>query len=254
MDSSSAGSACFDCRLSDFCLPYGLQTSEIKQLAGIVKIQRLLHLNELLYFQGDPCHSLYAVKTGSFRSFIVDAEGSEQTVGFYLPGELIGLDSLQFARATCSLIALETCSVCELPLAHLNALCSVIPGLQLQMLRILGKEIASDHDKILALGHRSARGRIAGFLLTLSGRYDALGFSATQFNLTMSRHDIANFLGLTDETVSRHLTDLNKHGVITVKRRGVLINDLKMLKSIAEAGSGELLSLAEFSSFAVLVD
>ncbi len=248
MDSSLPGNACTDCRLADFCLPYGLQRNEIKQLAEIVKSRRPLHLDEFLYFQGDPCQSLYAVKSGSFRSYIINSQGDEQTIGFYLPGELIGLDALQYGRSTCSLIALETCSVCELPLARLNTLCAGIPGLQFQMLRILGKEIASDHDKILALGHRSARGRIAGFLLTLSRRYDALGFSATEFNLSMRRHDIANFLGLTDETVSRQLADLTKHGVITVKRRGVLINDLRVLKSIVDAGPASVLSMAEFGA------
>ena len=232
MNSTSPGNSCPDCRLSQVCLPYGLQRNEIKQLADIVKNKRPLHSDEFLYYQGSECLSLYAVKSGSFRSFIANSDGSEQTVGFYLPGELIGLDSLQSGRSTCSLIALETCSVCELPLSRLTALCSEIPGLQFQMMRIMGKEIASDHDKILTLGHRSARGRIAGFLLTLSRRYCALGFSGTEFNLSMRRQDIANFLGLTNETVSRQLADLNKKGVITVRRRGVLINDLRELKTI----------------------
>jgi CRP/FNR family transcriptional regulator len=235
MESGSHKNTCPDCRLSELCLPYGLHNNEIKQLAAIVKKKRPLHADEFLYLQGDECQSLYAVKSGSFRSFISNSDGGEQTIGFYLPGELMGLDSLQHGRFTCSVIALETGSVCELPLSELNELCSEIPGLQLQMMRVLGKEITSDHDKILSLGHRSAKGRIAGFLLTLSRRYDALGFSGTEFNLSMRRQDIANFLGLTIETVSRQLADLNKHGVITVKRRGVQINDLDILKSMAES-------------------
>lgn len=254
MDSSSPGNSCSNCRLSHVCLPYGLQRNEVDQLADIVKKRRPLHLDEFLYFQGGECKSLYAVKSGSFRSFIVNSEGVEQTVGFYLPGELMGLDSLQFGRFTCSLIALETCSVCELPLSRLTSLCSEIPGLQFQLMRLLGKEIASDHDKILALGHRSARGRIAGFLLALSRRYDALGFSGTEFNLSMRRHDIANFLGLTNETVSRQLADLNKHGVITVKRRGIQINDLNLLKAIVDTGSSALLSLVEFGELTPALD
>jgi CRP/FNR family transcriptional regulator, anaerobic regulatory protein len=245
MESGSHRNSCPDCRLSELCLPYGLQKDEIKQLAAIVKKKRPLHTDEFLYSQGDECRSLYAIKSGSFRSFILNSDGGEQTVGFYLPGELLGLDSLQYGRFTCSLIALETGSVCELPLSRLNELCSEIPGLQFQMMRILGKEIASDHDKILSLGHRSAKGRIAGFLLTLSRRYNALGFSGTEFNLSMRRQDIANFLGLTIETVSRQLTDLNKHGVITIKRRGVQINDLNLLKSIVESCQSPRLALAE---------
>lgn len=234
MESSFHHISCPDCRLSELCLPYGLHKDEITQLATIVKIKRPLHIDEFLYFQGDECTSLYAVNSGSFRSFILNSEGIEQTVGFYFPGELLGLDSLQYGRFTCSLVALETGTVCEVPISRLNELCSEIPGLQFQMMRILGKEIASDHDKILSLGHRSAKGRIAGFLLTLSRRYNALGFSSTEFNLSMQRQHIANFLGLTIETVSRQLADLNKNGVITVKRRGIQINDLDLLKSIVE--------------------
>jgi len=237
MDSSLTGHSCLDCRLTNICMPHGLQRNEKSQLASIVHSRRPLQVDEFLYFQGGECQSLFAVKSGSFRSFMVNAEGVEQTLGFYLPGELLGLDSLQHGRFTCSLIALETCSVCEVPLPRLSALCSEIPGLPLQMMRILGKEIASGHDKILALGHRSARGRIAGFLLDLSRRYDELGFSAMEFNLSMRRHDIANFLGLTNETVSRQFADLNKHGVITVQRRGVRINDLNALRSIVKTGS-----------------
>ncbi len=223
---------CPNCKLSELCLPYGLQKSEVAELASIVKNKRPLQADELLYWQGSACKSLYAIKSGSFRSFITDADGMEQTIGFYLPGELMGLDSLQHGRFTCSTIALETASVCELPLTNLNELCIQIPSLQTQMMRILGKEIASDHDKIILLGHRSAKERMATFLLMLSHRYTALGFSSTQFNLTMSRHHIANFLGLTIETVSRQLAYLSQQGVITVKQRGIQINNLGLLNTI----------------------
>lgn len=226
--------SCAACRLADLCLPYGLHENEVKQLATIIKNKRPLRTDEFLYSQGDEGQSLYAVKSGSFRSFITNSDGVEQTMGFYLPGELMGLDVLQSGRFTCSIVALETGSVCELPLSHLKELCTEIPGLQTQLIRILGKEIASDHDKILLLGHRSAKARMATFLLMLSIRYGALGFSSTEFNLSMRRHDIANFLGLTIETVSRQLADLSKHGIISVQRRSVQINNLDLLKSIVE--------------------
>jgi len=121
-----------------------------------------------------------------------------------------------------------------LSLSCLNDLCSKIPNLQTQMLRILGKEIASGHELILLLGHHSAKERMAIFLLSLSCRYGALGFSSIKFNLSMPRHDIANFLGLTAETVSRQLADLGMLGAITVKQRSVQINDLDLLKAIVE--------------------
>lgn len=232
MDSNVHKISCPDCRLSDLCLPYGLQKNEVKQLASIVKNKRPIQMDEYLYLQGDACQHLFAVKSGSFRSFITDDNGNEQTIGFYLPGELMGMDALQHGRTTCSIIALETSTTCELPLSRLNELCMEIPGLQGQVLRILGKEIASDHDKIILLGHRSAKERMATFLLMLSSRYAALGFSSTEFNLSMRRQDIANFLGLTIETVSRQFTELNKDGIITVKQRSIQINNMAALKTI----------------------
>lgn len=234
MDHHSHLHSCLNCKLADLCLPYGLQQDEISYLTKIIEQKRPLHLDDHLYRQGDSCKSLYAIKSGSFKSFITTAEGIEQIVGFYLPGELMGLDALQHGRFTCSTVALETSSVCELPLTSLNEMCIKIPGLQTQMTRILGKEISNVHDNILLVGHRSAKERIATFLLMLSHRYTALGFSGSSFNLSMRRQDIANFLGLTIETVSRQLAELSKNGVITIKQRDVKINDIILLKAIVQ--------------------
>ncbi|MFA5922285.1 MAG: fumarate/nitrate reduction transcriptional regulator Fnr [Methylococcaceae bacterium] len=234
MGPSLPKTSCSGCRLSDLCLPYGLQINEVEQLATIIKNKRPLRTDELLYSQNDECQSLYAVKSGSFRSFIVNSEGVEQTIGFYLPGELMGLDAILHGRFSCSSVALETGSVCELPLSRLNELCVEIPSLQHQMMRILSKEIAADREQILLLGHSTAKERMATFLLMLSIRYGALGYSNTDFNLSMRRQDIANFLGLSNETISRQLTELSKAGVIIVKQRVIQIIDLNLLKSIVE--------------------
>jgi CRP/FNR family transcriptional regulator len=144
----------------------------------------------------------------------------------------MGLDALNHEHFICSTVALEAGSVCEFSLSSLNDLCSKIPNLHTQMLHSVGKEIASGHDLIVMLGHHNAKERIAIFLLSLSCRYAALGFSSTEFNLSMPRHDIANFLGLTAETVSRQLADLCKLDVITDKQRSVQLNDLDLLKAI----------------------
>ncbi|MEQ1545666.1 fumarate/nitrate reduction transcriptional regulator Fnr [Methyloglobulus sp.] len=225
---------CLHCRLSELCLPHGLTQEEVSQLETIVKRKLPIKLDEYLYRQEDQAQSVFTVKSGSFRSFILGKDGTEQTIGFYLPGELMGLDALQNGYFRCSVVALETATVCELPLPRLNELCSKMPSLQAQLMRIIGKEIVSDHDKIVLLGNRSAREKMATFLLMLSRRYSALGFSSTEFNLSMRRHDIANFLGLTIETVSRQLTELSNSGIITVKQRGVQINKLDSLKAIVE--------------------
>lgn len=225
--------SCIDCRLAELCLPSELSREEIELLEAIIYTKRPVQLDEYLYMQGDQSQSLFAIKTGSFRSFILTEDGVEQTVGFYLPGEMMGFDSLQYGRHSCTVVAIEISTVCELPLSRIYELARKIPGLQTQLIRIIGKEINSDHEKII-LGHRTAKEKMASFLLMLSRRYHALGYSSTEFNLTMCRHDIANFLGLTIETVSRQLTDLTKTGVITVKRRSIQINNLESLKVIVE--------------------
>lgn len=235
---------CLHCRIADLCLPHGLSEEEVSRLEAIVKRKLPIKPDEYLYRQQDQAQSVFMVKTGSFRSFVSNTNGVEQTIGFYLPGELMGLDALQNGQYHCSVVALETATICELPLSRLQNLCSKIPSLQSQLMHIIGREILAEHDHIVLLGNRSAQEKMATFLLMLSTRYKALGFSSTEFNLSMRRDDIANFLGLTIETVSRQLTELSKMGIITVKQRSVHINNLHSLKAIVEPCLPQHFSLA----------
>jgi len=204
MDSIFDKVDCVQCRLSGACLPSGLNTEEIVQLEAILKRKRPLMADEYLFRQEEHCTSIFVVKSGSFRSFIWDVDGEEQTIGFYLPGEWMGLDALQKSgRYHCSITALETASVCELPLKYFNNLCAKELNIQAQLLRIIGSQIISIQENIVLLGSRSATEKVAAFLLALSKRYNALGYSGTDFNLTMPRHNIASFLGISIETVSR---------------------------------------------------
>jgi len=226
--------SCLTCRLSDLCLPFGLQIEEVETLEIIIKNKRPLRLGELLFSKNEPCHGLFAIKSGSFRRFVMNTEGVDQTLGFYLPGELIGLDALFDGRYTCSVDALETSSVCELPLTRLNELCAKIPNLQYQLTRILSKEITTNHEQMFLLSNNSAKIKVATFLLMLSKRYGALGYSHTHFNLSMPRQTIASFLGLSNETISRQLTSLCKEKIIVVNQRTIQINDLGLLQAIIE--------------------
>ena len=215
-------------------MPFGLQIEEVETLEIIIKNKRPLRLGELLFSKNEPCHGLFAVKSGSFRRFVMNAEGVEQTLGFYLPGELIGLDALFDGHYTCSVDTLETSSVCELPLTRLNELCAKIPNLQYQLTRILSKEITTNHEQMFLLSNNSAKIKVASFLLMLSKRYGALGYSHTHFNLSMPRQTIASFLGLSNETVSRQLTLLCKEKIILVNQRAIQINDFGLLQAIIE--------------------
>lgn len=221
---------CLDCRLSDLCLPHGLDISEIETLEIIIKKNRLLQTGETLYAKNDHCLSLFAVKSGSFRRFISNEQGDEQTMGFYLPSEIMGLDALFEGKFGYHVSALETSSVCELPLSQLNELCIQIPSLQHQLKRILSKEIGDIHQQLTILGNTSAKVKMAMFLLMLSKRYASLGYSNTSFNLSMRRQDIGNFLGLSNESISRQLTALCKEKIITVNQRAIHILNLHLLQ------------------------
>jgi CRP/FNR family transcriptional regulator, anaerobic regulatory protein len=231
MESKTHPVECHNCRLATSCLAKGLDDNETKQLEAIVSHKRPLKLSEFLYRQDDQAHSFFIVKSGSFRSTVLDSEGIENTVDFHLPGELIGLEALQKGQFRGSVVALETASVCELPLAQLNPLCSKIPALQAQLLHIIGSQFVALQDRAALLGNHLASEKMTRFLLMLSHRYSNLGYSSTEFNLSMPRYDIASFLCLSLETVSRQLKHLKEKGLISVQKRGIHINSLESLKN-----------------------
>lgn len=232
IDISRLKVTCQDCTLTELCLPRGLAPEEVEALDRIVKRRRPLRRGDYLFRAGDPFFSLYAVKAGSVKTFAPTDDGSEQILGFHLPGELVGLDAMQTDTHTCSAMALETTSVCELPFNGLEDLSRQVAGLQHQLFKLVGKEISNEHSMLLMLGNRSAEERLATFLLSLSSRLYERGFSAHEFNLSMSRHDIANYLGLAVETVSRLFTRFQDEGLLQVERRHITIRELDRLRTM----------------------
>ena len=153
---SALKTACQSCSLHDLCLPLGLDIGDIDKLDEIVKRSRPLHKGEYLFNSGDKFTSIYAVRSGSIKTFSESEQGDEQITGLYLPGELIGLDAIHDNKHPCSAIALETTSLCELPFEMLEDLSSTIPELHHQLFRIMSKEIAGDQS-LLMLWHRKVR-------------------------------------------------------------------------------------------------
>lgn len=234
---------CAHCKLSGVCLAKGLPESEMRQFNGIVQRKRPIKENSFLFLQAEVSSSFYVVKSGSFRGFIRELDGEEQTIGFYLPGDLLGLDALQKSdRYHCSMEALETSSVCELPKEQLEYLCMISPAIRIQFLRMIGAHIVADQNNRVLLGNRTAIEKVAAFLQALSARYHALGYSQKEFNLSMPRHDIANYLGLSLETLCRQLSQLIKVGAISVKHRDICIKDIRLLAELVEPGSSKRFS------------
>lgn len=224
--------ACKNCSLASLCLPMGLAPDDVERLDDIVKRNRPLHRGDHLFRAGEHFKALYIVKTGSVKTYAPVEDGGEQVLGFHLPGEIIGLDAIQFEQHGCSAKILETSAVCEVPFDRLEELSSAIPSLQRQMYKLLSKEIGHDTEMLLLLGKKSAEERLAAFLISLSERFKRRGFSAKDFYLSMSRHEIGNYLGLAVETVSRLFTRFQEEGLLNVERKHIELIDLAALRTI----------------------
>lgn len=232
IDLSSIKVACRDCSLARLCLPMGLEPSDMDRLDSIMSRPRPLKRGEHLFRCGDAFRSLYAVRSGSLKVYTPCQDGTEQVLGFHLPGELVGLDAIEHERHVCSAKGLETTTVCTMPYERLQELVGDIPSLHHHFMKLISKELARDEAMLLLLGKGNAEERLATFLLSLSRRFRDRGFSECEFNLSMSRHDIGNYLGLAVETVSRMFSRLQDEGVLTVHRKNIQLHDLGRLRGM----------------------
>lgn len=227
--------ACGSCSLHELCLPLGVNSSDIDLLEKIVHRSRPLPRGKYLFREGDPFTSIFVARSGAVKSFAVGRDGSEQVIAFHLPGELLGLDGLTDGVHAASARTLETVSVCEVPFERLEETARQVPALQHQLLRLMSRQITQREAQLLSLGKQSPEQRLAVLLLSLSARFAQRGYSATRFVLPMARIDIANFLGLAAETVSRLLRRLQDTRVLAIDGRAVDILDLPELHALAGA-------------------
>jgi len=230
--------ACSACSLRELCLPVGLTSDEMAKLDQTIRQRRPVKRGDVLFRSGDPLVSLYAVRTGFFKTTVVSEDGREQITGFHMPGELMGLDALGQNRHGCSAIALEDCEVCELPEQQLAPLSQTIPALTNHLYKLMSREIVRDQGIMLLLGNMRAEERLAAFLLNLSQRMSTRGFSSKSFHLRMTREEIGNYLGLKLETVSRTFSKLQADGVIHVQGKLVELVEIDALKRIISSCPG----------------
>lgn len=221
---------CQTCSFSHLCLPLALNEEEMVSLDDIIERKRPLHKNDTLINAGDKFRSLYAVRSGSFKSFISDENGEEQVIGFHFPGDIIGFDALRAQQHQSYCQALETAMVCELPYDMLDEMSVRFPKLRKQILSFMSAEIKHDHDLMMLLNKRTAEERLMYFIAHLSSRFEERGFSPKQFNLTMTRNEIGNYLGLTVETISRLLTRFQNKGIIAVEGKLITILDFDLME------------------------
>ncbi len=216
---------CKDCSLASLCLPLSLNLEDMDALDDIVKRGRPMKKGEFLFRQGDAFNSVYAVRSGALKTFSLSDSGDEQITGFHLPSELVGLSGMDSDSYPVSAVALETTSVCEIPFERLDELSAQLPQLRRQLMRIMSREIRDDQQMMLLLSKKTADERIATFLVNLSARFRARGFSANQFRLAMSRNEMGNYLGLAVETVSRVFTRFQHNQLLEAEGKEVHILD-----------------------------
>ncbi len=230
-------SNCAECALNPVCLPTAVEDSHLDQLDNIIERNRPLQRGNHLYHERQPFEAVYAVRSGAIKAYTTLPGGEEQVTGFYLPGEIVGLDSISTGHHASSAVALETTAVCTIPFGDLENLSREIPGLQHHFFRLMSKEIQSDQQLMVLLSKRTAEERIASLLLSLSARHKRRRLSEASFRLPMSRSDIGNYLGLAVETVSRIFTRFQQMGVLEVVGKEITILDRAQLCQLAEPAS-----------------
>ncbi|WP_166370575.1 FNR family transcription factor [Psychromonas sp. SA13A] len=231
----AAGSSihCQDCSISQLCIPYSLNESELDRLDDIIERKKPIQKGQEIFKAGEDMKCLYAIRSGTLKSYTITEQGDEQITAFHLAGDLVGFDGISSGSHPSFAQALETAMICEIPYDTLDELSTTMPKLRQQILRLMSNEIVGDQNMILLLSKKNAEERLASFIHNLSVRYSARGFSPREFRLSMTRGDIGNYLGLTVETISRLLGRFQKNGMIAVKGKYITILDEPQLAELA---------------------
>ena len=226
---------CAKCNLRETCLSGGVPAEDLERVESIVYARRRLKRGERLFDAGDKFGSVYAIRSGFFKTRLADRQGREQVTGFFMCGELVGMGGLASGRYQDSAIALEDSEVCVMPYSLIAAVARDVPSLQRSLHSAMAREIVRGHGIMMLLGSMSAEERLAAFLINLSRRFQRRGYSASSFVLRMTRDEIGSYLGLKLETVSRLFSAFHKDGLIDVQQKQVSIVDLGGLERVLTA-------------------
>ena len=213
-------------------MPVGLSSEEFNRLDELVTVRRKIKRGTTLFRNGEKFTSLYAIRTGFFKTCIASEDGRDQVTGFQMAGEVVGLDGIVNDLHTCDAVALEDAEVCIMPFERIEEFSREVTALQHHIHKILSREIVREHGVMLLLGSMRAEERLATFLLNLVQRLHARGFSQSELVLRMTREEIGSFLGLKLETVSRTFSRFVEDGVVEVKQRHVRILNTEALREI----------------------
>jgi CRP/FNR family transcriptional regulator, anaerobic regulatory protein len=221
---------CSTCHLRELCLPCGMGEIDLTRLDGLAFTRRRVKAGDTLYREGDKFQYIYAVRSGTLKSSLMLSDGREQVSGFHISGELVGLDGVAQGKHASATMALEDSEVCAISYTALTDLAIGTSGMQHIISRLMSREILREHTLMMLLGSMNAEERLAAFLLNLSQRYAARGYSEREFHLRMSRAEIGSYLGMKLETVSRTFSAFQQQGLLEVDKRHIQITDLEQLR------------------------
>ena len=222
--------ACSNCNLRELCMPMGLSEHDLERLDDLVTTRRKVKRGTTLFSNGDKFTSLYAIRTGFFKTCLASEDGRDQVTGFQMAGEIIGLDGIVSDQHSCDAVALEDAEVCVMPFDRIEEISREVTALQHHVHKIMSREIVREHGVMLLLGSMRAEERLAAFLLNLVQRLHSRGFSQTELVLRMTREEIDSYLDLKLETVSRTFSKFVDDGIVEVKQRHVKILNIEALQ------------------------
>lgn len=232
IDLGALKTACGNCNLRELCLPAGLSADDLEKLDHMVYVRRRVKRGDALFRAGEAFDSIYAVRTGFFKTRVTTEDGRDQVTGFSMAGEIIGMDGISNDKHTCDAVALEDSEVCTIPYDRLEALSHEIPALQRHFHKVMSREIVRENGVMMLLGVMRAEERLAAFLLNLSQRLQARGYAPLEFVLRMTREEIGSYLGLKLETVSRAFSKFQADGIIAVEQKYIRIVSIEGLRDI----------------------
>ncbi len=219
-------------------MPVGLNPDEMSRLDSVISTRKRVKRGGALFNNGDRFSSLYAVRSGFFKTRVTSVDGRDQVTGFQMTGEILGMDGIVNDHHSCDAVALEDAEVCVMPFDRIESLSREFSALQHHVHKIMSREIVRDHGVMLLLGSMRAEERLAAFLLNLVQRLHSRGFSQSELVLRMTREEIGSYLGMKLETVSRTFSKFVEEGIIEVKQRHVQIKDTEALRRLVNPPSG----------------
>jgi CRP/FNR family transcriptional regulator len=224
---------CPTCAVRSLCLSLSHDDHALRRLDELIHVRMRVRRKGTLFRPGERFTSLYAIRLGTFKRTVLADDGREQVTGYHMAGDIIGLDGIGEERYTSEATALEDSEVCVLPWSAIDRLAVDVPALRHNLYRTISRDLAREQTMMLLLGSRSAGERLAIFLLDVAERYRIRGYSSREFVLRMTREEIASYLGLKLETVSRLFSSLQEHGFLQVQGRAVKLLDAEGLRRAA---------------------